>query len=104
MTMIPLVCQGLSLSSGTAHCITYPKHWPVLLILNIIAGKMGGVMLVVITLLVNLTVATGTVNGFIFYANIVPAKRSTFLPFSKPSFTSVFISLLNTKLGLGGTN
>lgn len=57
-------------------------------------------MLVATTLLLNLTVATGTLNGLIFYANAVLANRSTFLPFSSPSFISVFIHLLNTQIGL----
>ena len=92
--------KGLSLSAGTPQCVRCPKHWPALLVISILAGLFGGILLVVILLLFNLTVAIGTLNGLIFYANIVLSNRSTFLPFSKPNFVTVFIHLLNTRLGL----
>lgn len=92
--------KGLSLSAGTPQCVRCPKHWPALLAVSVLAGVFGGILLVVILLLFNLTVAEGTLNGLIFFANIVLSNRSTFLPFSRPNFITVFIHLLNTRLGL----
>ena len=57
-------------------------------------------MLVALILLLNLTVAAGTLNGIIFYVNIVNANIQTFLLSSRPSFFSVFISWLNLDIGL----
>ena len=91
---------GLSLSIGTPHCVQCSKHWPVLLAVKVLAGILGGIILVVILLVLNMTVALGTLNGLIFYANIVLVNRSSFLRFSRPNFVTVFINLLNTQLGL----
>ena len=59
----------------------------------------GGIVLVATILMLNLTVSVGTLNGLIFYANILAADSSLFLPFSRPNFLVVFIAWLN--LGLG---
>lgn len=50
-------------------------------------------------LFLNLTVAVGTINGIIFYAHIANANNSTFLPFSKPNFITMFLAWLNLELG-----
>ena len=53
--------------------------------------------------ILNLTVSQGTINGLIFYANIVAANRSILFPahYGKLlSFLSVFISWLNLDLGI----
>ena len=47
-----------------------------------------------------MTVATGTIHGLIFYANILTANYSVFLPFATPNFLTVFISWLNLDLGI----
>ena len=49
-----------------------------------------------------LTTAVGTINGLIFYTNIVVASPSTFFPyvFQKLIFSFVFISWLNLDLGI----
>ena len=47
-----------------------------------------------------MTVAVGTLNGLIFYANIVNAYKSILLPFQGTSFVTVFVSLLNLELGI----
>ena len=49
-------------------------------------------------LCLNLTVATGTLNGILFYANIV-AVNNTILT-SMPNFISVFLSWLNFEVGI----
>ena len=47
-----------------------------------------------------MTVATGTIHGLIFYANILTANHSVFVPFATPNFLTVFISWLNLDLGI----
>ena len=57
-------------------------------------------MLVTALLALNITVAVGLINGFIFYANIVSANSAVFFPSSEPSFPSVFVAWLNLDLGI----
>ena len=90
--------QGLSLSLGSSKCISCPYHWKGLLVVIIFGQFTAGVLLVIVILSLNLTVAVGTLNGIIFYANIVAANTSTFFPSS--SFLTVFIAWINLELGI----
>ena len=94
-------CQlGFSLSiSGTA-CVACPKTWPGLLTANIIVQIFTGIIVVGPILILNLTVAAGTFNGLIFYANIVARSKSIFLPFTKSNVLTIFIECLNLELGI----
>ena len=47
-----------------------------------------------------LTVALGTLNGLVFYANIVGANQSAFYPSGSINFLRVFLSWLNLDLGI----
>ena len=69
-----------------------------MLILKLIVGLIFGILLVALILALDLTVAVGTMNGLIFYANIVQAHNRIFLPFERQNFFTVFIRLLNTEL------
>ena len=51
-------------------------------------------------LVLNMTVAVGTINGLTFYANVVYANKSILLPFQETNFIIVFISWLNLELGI----
>ena len=51
-------------------------------------------------LVLNITVTVGTLNGLIFYANVVGAFKSILLPFQEPNFITVFISWLNLVFGI----
>ena len=94
-------CQsGLSLSLGSSHCLPCPSYWPTLLIAIIIATILAGIALVSLLLVLNMTVAIGSLNGLIFYANVVYANKSILLPFQRTSFITVFISWLNLELGI----
>ena len=42
----------------------------------------------------------GTLNGLLFYANIVVANRVILLPYTEPNFITVFILWLNIELGI----
>ena len=91
---------GLSLSLGSSHCIKCPKQWPGLLFAIILAGILSGLVLVAIIQVFNLTVAFGTLNGIIFYANIIAANFSTFMPTAHPNVHTVLIAWLNLDLGI----
>ena len=60
-----------------------------------------GPVLVVSLMMLDLTVAVGTINGLTFYANIINAQRTTFFTqdISSP-FLSMFIAWLNLDLGI----
>ena len=49
--------------------------------------------------MLNLTVAVGTLNSIIFYANIIYANKSVYFSQSHSTFVSVFISWVNLDVG-----
>ena len=89
---------GLSLSLGSSHCLPCQTHWPGILVVTIISSLLAGIVLVASLLILNLTVATGTLNGLIFYANIVAENQHKFFP--STSFVTVFVSWFNLELGI----
>ena len=89
---------GLSVSLGSSKCVHCPTYWPALLVTIAIVFILSGIGLVAFLLALNITVAIGTLNAIIFYANIVAANRSALFP-SGVSFASVFVSWLNFDLG-----
>lgn len=96
-------CQpSFSLSLGSSRCIPCSeKIWYRNLAVFIVASVLAGIGLVALIFIFNLTVAQGTLNGLIFYANIVGANESIFFPsmtnINRPVY--VFISWLNLELG-----
>ena len=94
-------CQSShSLSLGSSHCLRCPDYWQALFIAITIAAILAGIALVALLLVLNMTVAVGTLNGLIFYANVVYANKSILLPFQETNFLTVFISWLNLELGI----
>ena len=89
--------RTFSLSLGTSSCIACPSYWPALLVGMIMLSGLAGIGLTALLLELNLTVAVGTLNGLIFYANIIDANRSTF--FSSSNFVTMLIAWLNLELG-----
>ena len=90
-------CQpGLSLAFGSSRCLECSNSYLALLIVFVVAGF----ALVVLLLFVNLTVAVGTVNGLVFYANIIVVNRAYLFPSGETNFLTVFISWVNLDLGI----
>ena len=94
-------CQpGLSLVLGSSRC----KQCSNIYIFLLILFALGGFTLIIILLKCNLTVSTGTLNGIIFYANIVRTNHAIFFPVQTANafthFLSVFIAWLNLDLGI----
>ena len=90
---------GYSLSLGSSDCIKCPQHWYGQLIGIIIAAFFAGIMLVFLLLWLNLTVAVGTLNSIIFYANIINANRITYFGQSHFFLIPSFLSWLNLDIG-----
>ena len=92
-------CQhNLSHVFGTSTCRECSSLWALLWV-PVIA--LVGIALVVLLIVLNLTVSMGTINGLIFYANIVRANHATFFPTSTTnSFFSWFIAWINLDLGI----
>lgn len=82
-----------SLSLGSSRCIICPTHWPAITAALLLASVVVGTLLVALILLLNLTVAKGTLNGIIFYANVMAANTNTVFP------SNTFISWLNLEIG-----
>ena len=80
---------------GTSKCRECEKPW-IALIVPLMA--VAGIFLVISLIFLNLTVSVGTINGLIFYANIVQANHASF--FNNSSFLSYFIAWLNLDLGI----
>ena len=88
---------GYSLALGSPQCL---RHCSNRYISLIIAFAIAGLVLVFFIKILDLTVAVGTINGLIFYANIIQAAQSTFLPEGDTNPLTVFISWLNLDLGI----
>ena len=91
---------GYSVSLGSSQCLQCATNWPLLLVIVVILFIVSGIGLVTLLLALNLTVAIGSLNAIIFFANILAANRSALFPSDKISFASVFISWLNFDIGV----
>ena len=92
---------GLSLSLGTSQCLQCPKHWPAYFVLITLAAAIAGVALVAVLLVLNMTVAVGTLNGLIFYANILSANKNILLPIQQSNnFIAIMVSWINMDFGI----
>ena len=85
-----------SLLLGGSMCSTCSNHYIALSLVFILAG----VALVVLLIALKLTVATGMVNGLIFYANIVALNKDIFFVPGESNWLKVFIAWLNLDLGI----
>ena len=94
--------EGLSLALGTSQCLECSNIYLFL----IIPFALAGVALVFLLLKCNLTVSVGSINGLIFYINIVKVNHSTFFPQGAQNmnlltkYLSVFVAWLNLDLGI----
>ena len=90
-------CKGeYSLVLGTSQCRKCTNSHLALLI----PFAVMGVALVFLLLVYKLTVATGTLSGLVFYANIVGVNRTIFLPVKSTDALSVFIAWINFDFGI----
>ena len=90
-------CQkNFSLVFGSSKCLKCSNSYLSLLI----AFALAGIVLVVFLLILKLTVAVGTINGLIFYANIVSINRAQLFPSGETDVLTMFIAWVNLDLGI----
>ena len=88
---------GFSLTLGGSVCTEDCSN----AYLSLIAVfALAGLALTVFLFPLRLTVAEGTVNGLIFYANIIHINRTLFFPSSQTNILTVFIAWINLDLGI----
>ena len=88
---------GYSLTLGTNEC----KQCTNLYLLVLVPFGLAGILLIVFLSLTDMTVTAGTINGLLFFANIVRENQATFFPTqAAKGFLSVFIAWLNLDLGI----
>ena len=92
--------ENFSLAIGSSHCIYCPNNNNLALIIFFAAA---GVLLVFVIAALNLTVTQGTINGLVFYTNIVWAYQTILFPpeFEKKMIAfKTLIAWLNLDFGL----
>ena len=86
-----------SIAFGGLHCLKCSSAYIAL----IIPFALAGIVLVAAILLLKFSAsANGTINGLIFYANVVQANRSVFIPLGDTNVLTMFIAWLNLDLGI----
>ena len=90
--------QGLSLMIGSNRCANCTDTKLVSVSIIILAA-VAGVVLVILLMILNLTVSVGSVNGLLFYANLVKLNESVFFPNGNIRAITQFISWCNLDLG-----
>ena len=95
--------SNLSVAMGTSKCLECTNTYLALLL----PFSLAGLMLVLFLIVCNLTVSKGTINGLIFYGNIVRVNYAFFFSTPKTSalkvfqqMLAVFIAWLNLDLGI----
>ena len=88
--------QTFSLALGSSRCLQCSDNYLWLLV----AFAVAGVLLVLLLLILNLTVAAGTINGLVFYANVLAVNSATFLQPHSTNILTVFIAWINLDLGI----
>ena len=98
--------QNYSLGFGSSECLpgcnTAHRYLQYIRVIGLVAVcAVAGVLLVILLTLLNITVAEGTLNGLIFYANIVQVNIELFFPpdtHTRP--WTGFIAWLNLDFGI----
>ena len=92
--------QNFDLALGSLHCIPcnmYNNHSTLILFF-----ALTGMVLIAVIFVLRLTVSVGTLNGLLFYANIIQANHQAYFPrvTTRAKFFTIFISWLNLDLGI----
>ena len=94
------LCGGCSSTTslvlGSSRCMKCSDNYLALIIVFAFAG----IALVVFLFILKLTVAVGTINGLILYANLVQVNSLIFYRSMNTNILTVFISWLNLDVGI----
>ena len=88
--------RNFSLALGSSHCLQCSNDYLWL----IVAFAFAGIILVLFLFVLRLTVAVGTINGLLLYANVFAVNSATFLQAQDTNILTVFIAWLNLDLGI----
>ena len=93
-------CQdNFTIGLGGSKCLQCTSNSPLIWLIPVFAA--AGVALVALLLVCNMTISHGTLNGLIFYANVISITRLTSLQScSIHPILSVFIAWLNLDFGV----
>ena len=90
---------GFGSSQCLPHCSSELQFLRVIVLIVVCA--VAGILLVVLLTLLNLTVAEGTLNGLIFYANVIQVNNDLFFPpETHARLWTAFIAWLNLDFGV----
>ena len=89
--------NGMSLMLGSNKCANCTNTNNVALI---IPFGLLGILLVVLVIALNLTVTVGTINGLLFFANVIKIYQPLVTNFDKIPVLSQFISWINMDFGI----
>ena len=84
---------------GSSKCKICSNNIPITVII-LLGQIIFGPILVISLMMLDITVAVGTINGLIFYANIIQAQYMAFTHNTSMSFLSTFIAWLNLNHGI----
>ena len=87
--------EGLSMMFGTNICGMCSNFY----LFTIVLYALAGLLLVCLLFLLKITISTGTINGLIFYAQIIGVNMSLLIDRGETRIFTIFISLLNLDLG-----
>ena len=89
--------QNFSAKFGSSSCVRCTNTWVLLIVPTVL---IAGICLVLLLTVLNLTISSGTINGLIFYANVIRANQFIFFSDgSSNTFLSWFIAWLNLDIG-----
>ena len=88
--------ENHSVVFSTIHCLPCSNAYLAL----ILPFAFAGIALIMVLILLKLSIANGTLNALIFYANIIQANRSIFFPLGETNPLTIFVAWLNLDLGV----
>ena len=87
--------NGFGKKFGSKYCRKCCNVW----LVTILLFGVLGIILVLIIHLLKLTITIGTINGLIFFCNVVSINENVFFNSSKFSYIRLLVSLINLDLG-----
>ena len=87
--------EGYSLTLGDGKCVQCSNTY----LLLILPLALSGLFLVTILFALNLTVTEGSINGLIFYANVIAMNRAVLLS-GETSYLYIFLAWINLDIGI----
>ena len=87
--------EGYTLTLGDGKCVQCSNTY----LLLILPLALSGLFLVAILFALNLTVTEGSINGLIFYANVIAMNRTVLLS-GETSYIYIFLAWINLDIGI----